>query len=511
MPIGAHLRDSAAGRDIGALALSVVRTDNPMVELRAAQWRNALAKVGLPVPFWAVHDLGLLAVIDPESVPLGPRPGVANLRLDEGATNALEAWTETIREIGASEVMERARAWRLSDDLIAVLLLRVLGPLYERHLGPGRRPPAPMLPLDPEVYRDIERDLPGLFSASDRTADLSFLRFVASNQLRLVIAFEQVDLDTLRLVGLFGAEAGAMGALNMLDLLNVFQSPEANDVVNFSLDLLPSVLETKKASGAQTFSVDGYSGVQRRGSIDSLVLSELAFDEMLFDMRFVEKEVFYYAREKQHEEDRRLHYICVDASASMRGQRSVFARGLALTLVKKLSLRGEDVYLRFFDSRLYEAQHARPGRSETGGISVPYVLCFKGERGRNYAKVFGMLAGDISRLARRERRTPIVYIITHAECHVPVDTIERLRAIARLYGVFMLPSQGVLELDYKDRLHTVQVVDEAALKQRDERARVALDIVEDAAKDEDGDEDGAAPEGEESEEYDPFPGRSSWT
>jgi hypothetical protein len=510
MPIGAHLAATDVGRDLGSLALSAVRTDNPMVELRAAQWRNALAKVGLSVPFWAVHDLGLLAVIDPTSVPIGTRPGVASLRLDEGTIAAMGVWAATLREIGESEVMERARAWRLSDDLIAVLLLRVLGPLYERHLGPGRQPPAPMLPLDPEVYREIERDLPALFAATDRTADLSFLRFIAQNQLRLVIAFEQVDLDTLRLVGLFGAEAGAMGALDMLDLLNVFSSPEANDVVNFSLDLLPSVLETKKASGAQTFSVDGYSGVERRGSVDSLVLSELAFDEILFDMRYAENEVFYYAREKQHEEDRRLHYICVDASASMRGQRSVFARGLALTLVKKLTLRGEDVYLRFFDSRLYDAQHARPGRSETGGISVPYVLCFKGERGRNYAKVFGMLANDLARLARRERRQPIVYIITHAECHVPVDTIERLRSIARLYGIFMLPSQGTLDLDYKDRLHTVQIVDEAALSQRDERARVALDIVEDAAR------EGTDPEEEDEDESrdsesDPFPGRTSWT
>jgi hypothetical protein len=458
-----------------------------------------------------VHDLGLLAVIDPTSVPIGTRPGVANLRLDEGATDALKEWAATLHEIGESEVMERARAWRLSDDLIAVLLLRVLGPLFERHQGPGRRPAAPMLPLDPEVYRDMEPELPGLFAASDRSADLSFLRFIAADRLRLLIAFEQVDLDTLRLVGLFGAEAGAMGAMNMLDLLNVFSSPEANDVVNFSLDLLPSILETKKASGAQVFSVDGYSGVQRRGSIDSLVLSELAFDELLFDMRFAENEIFYYAREKQHEEDRRLHYICVDASASMRGQRSVFARGLALTLVKKLSLRGEDVYLRFFDSRLYEAQHARPGRSESGGISVPYVLCFKGERGRNYAKVFGMLANDLSRLARRERRTPIVYIITHAECHVPVDTVERLRGIARLYGVFMLPSQGKLDLDYVDRLHTVQVVDEASLNQRDERARVALDIVEDAAKEDQRltqDESVSDSGGQDADH--PFPGRSSW-
>ena len=70
-----------------------------------------------------------------------------------------------------------------------------------------------MLPLDPEVYRDMEPELPGLFAASDRSADLSFLRFIAADRLRLLIAFEQVDLDTLRLVGLFGAEAGAMGAI----------------------------------------------------------------------------------------------------------------------------------------------------------------------------------------------------------------------------------------------------------------------------------------------------------
>src|SRR5690606_7585604 len=118
------------------------------------------------------------------------------------------------------------------------------------------------------------------------------------------------------------------------------------------------------------------------------------------------------------------------------------------------------------------------------GINVPYVLCFKGEHGRNYAKVFGMLANDLARLAKRERRTPILYVLTHAECHVPLDTIERLRSIARLYGVFMLPSRGELDLEYVSRLHTVQIVDEAALKQREARARRAMDIIDDAAGEE---------------------------
>ena len=40
----------------------------------------------------------------------------------------------------------------------------------------------------------------------------------------------------------------------------------------------------------------------------------------------------------------------------MRGIRTVFARGLGLALIKKLSLRGDSVWVRFFDSCLYERQ-----------------------------------------------------------------------------------------------------------------------------------------------------------
>ena len=450
-----------------------------MLLLRAAQWRNALVRVGMPVPFWLVHDIGMLAIADPATLPIEGRPGVHLERREaEGARDAVRSM---ILEIATSEILERAREWRLSDDLLTVLLLKVLGPLLER-FGPRRFAGASdAMPIDPAVYQELEPRLPELFQRFDRSLDLEFLEHVARERLRVITAIEQIDLDTLRLVGMFGAEAGAASALEMLDLLRVFESPEANDIVNFSLDLLPSVLETKRASGQQSYSVDGYAGVSRRGTLDSLMLSELVHDPQIFAQRFMENELFYYAREKQHEEDRRLHYLLVDASASMRGKRSVFARGLALTLIKKLQLQGEEVYMRFFDSKLYEVQHSRPGMATGATISVPYVLCFRGERGRNYGKVFGMLVGELARLAKREKRTPIVYIITHAQCHVPVPTIERLRRIARLYGIFMLPSEGALELEYTDRLHTLQIVEESALNQKEARARRALDIVEDAA------------------------------
>lgn len=466
-------------RDIGGLLLSAAQVESPMQILRAAHWRNALVKVGLPVPFWVVHDLGMLLAAEPDA--LGARQGFGQMSIPEEVREAHGQWIETLRELVGTEVAERSRAWRLGDDLVAVILLRVLGPIYERHLGPGRRPIGVPLPLDPEVYTQLGPRLPGLFAGADRNPDALFLQHLERERLRLVTSFEQIDLDTLRLLGMMGAEASAASAFGMLDLLNVLGSPDANDVVNFSLDLLPSVLETRRATGIQTFSVDGYAGLARRGTIDSLMLSELAYDEDLFDQRFVENEVFYYAREKQREEERRLHYLVCDATASMRGQRSVFARGLALTLVKKLLLRGEDVYFRFFDSRLYDVQHARAKRRHEAGVDVPYVLSFKGEHGRNYAKVFALLANDLARVAKREKKTPILYVLTHAECHVPLDTIERLRDVAMLYGIFMLPSTGKLDLEYLHRLHTVQVVDEGALTQREARADRALAIIDDAA------------------------------
>lgn len=473
-------RDGPLGRELGGMALGLVQLTLPdfeMADLRAAHWFNTLAKVGLAAPYWLVRDLGLLMVQGMDQVAFVPRYRSDQLRLGAAEDQAREFYRETLREISESEVLEKARQWRLSDDLVAVVLLKCLGPLIRRFVQDSglRVPESVALPLDAMLFRSMPQHHLSLYSGQNRQWDTAVLRYLGEHRLRLITAVEQVDLDTLQLLGMFGQEAS--GALQMLDLLNVFESPEANDVVNFSLDLLPSVLETKRASGQQSFSVDGYAGVTRKGTIDSLVLSELAFDDDLFERRFAENEVFYYAREREHEEDRRLHYICVDASASMRGQRSVFARGLALTLAKKLSLQGEDVYLRFFDSRLYDVQSAKAGRS----ISAPYVLCFRGERGRNYAKVFGMLVGDLQRLQRRERRSPVLYLLTHAECHIPLESVERLSKLARLYGVFMLPSQGELELDYLELLDTIQIVDEDALRAGDARANRALEIVDDVS------------------------------
>jgi len=258
----------------------------------------------------------------------------------------------------------------------------------------------------------------------------------------------------------------------VVDLLRALSSAEASDIADFSLELLPSVLETKQSTGVQQFSIDGYSSIQRSGHVDALVLTEFAYDDELFEIKLADNELYYYGHERQREEERRLDYILVDASASMRGKRQVFARALALTLGKKFVLEGHETRLRFFDSRLHDLIKM----SRRGSAAVPYVLTFRSERGRNYARVFRQLLFELMRMRREERRQIVLYIITHGECHIPLEVVRQLREYAFLYAVVILPSSD-LDLEYLPLFHGVHVVSAESLRTREDRKDRALHIV----------------------------------
>ena len=140
---------------------------------------------------------------------------------------------------------------------------------------------------------------------------------VTLHRLIPLLEIEQIDVDTLRLLSLFVAGAGDVGMLDLADLYQVIADSGLADIVDFSLELVPSLLEVHRDSGQQTFGVDGYAGIERVGHLDNLMLSQLAYDEEVFLRKFVDRELFYYTHEKQYESERRVHHI--DGSASMRG------------------------------------------------------------------------------------------------------------------------------------------------------------------------------------------------
>src|SRR5262249_2908821 len=157
-----------------------------------------------------------------------------------------------------------ASSWRLRDEIVGVLILRVLGDVYASWGNRAKATGAGPLPLDPDVYAGADAAMH--YRDFEARPLLDFLEHLTALKWHVVTCVEQIDLDTLRLLGLFreGRDTDSVGvALELPDLITALRSPEASDVVNFSLELLPSVLETKRASGAQTFSMDGYASIER--------------------------------------------------------------------------------------------------------------------------------------------------------------------------------------------------------------------------------------------------------
>jgi hypothetical protein len=458
-------------RQLATLVYSQVRPATTADAVAAVGWWNLLARLGFRMPLVVVHDLGLLLS--------GGRLARSREVRREGMLGGVGApimgrYQALLSRVAETETIDELGAAPLRDETLAVILARMVGDLYLRWPGRPRLEATGELPASSSAY-ELERAV--LARIHDPAWALTFIQRLVEQERAVLARLEQVEAGTLRLLGLFPVDGGAA---DLSDLYRLVGAAGASDVVDFSLQLLPSLLETKRRPAAQRFSIDGYASVERRGHPDALLPGELAYDDDVFALKAISDDFLYYGHERQNEARRRLHYLLVDGSASMRGAREVFARGLALALAKKLSLTGgpvSEVWLRFFDSRL----HPRLDLGRMARRDLPRLLGFRSERGRNYARVFADLAVEVQRLARDEGRDVAVTFITHGACHIPTATVQALAAAAHVYGIFVLPSRP-LDLDYLPHLHRHQVVTASSLAKTGDRRRRALEIVDDAAR-----------------------------
>lgn len=463
------MADPALEKQLATLVVAQLPRPTGAVLVQVAAWHNRLVRLGLPLPLFLVHDFGLLLA---QPSPLLRSPDGSDLLAAAGATEDMKllvrSYAQLVQSFAASELVEKARTLKLRDDLVAIVLQRLFSNLMQgAPLDPGAKSAAQReLPLAPQAYQDV--DVVACFGKFDATPLFVVLRHLQQSRLLFQAALDQIDVDTLRLLGALG---GQPELADPVDLLNAFRSAEAADIVAFSLDLLPSIFETKRSISTQTFAIDGYSSIERRGSLDTLLPSELGLDEEMFEQRYADNELLYYGHIRQPDERKRLHYLLIDSSPSMRGSRQVFARGLALALAKKLLLKGDDVWFRFFDSRLYDVQ-----RLTRSHLAAPYLLTFQSECGRHYARVLRELLVDAHRLAAEQKVNTTFYLITHGECHLPLAQVEKLRRLANVVGVFISPNVQI-ELDYLSALHQVHVVDAQSFASRNDRRARALEIV----------------------------------
>jgi len=192
------------------------------------------------LPLFVVHDLGALltAPRGPAGVTLGaradaprPRAAMRGEREDAGGKGDLAArYLDLLRSIASSDVIEKAAGWRLRDDLVGVLILRVLGDIWSSWSWRGKSTGAMPLPLDPDLYTGV--DVAGHFRDFDPRPLFDFLEHLVRHKWHVVTCVEQIDLDTLRLLGVFhyGRDEGGGGALELPDLFQAMRSPEASDV-----------------------------------------------------------------------------------------------------------------------------------------------------------------------------------------------------------------------------------------------------------------------------------------
>jgi hypothetical protein len=450
--------------ELGSLALCAVRPRVSALSLRAARWHADLIRLGISLPFGLVRDLGLLLAVPHEQLEFGAR--ASSLHLDAKMRDTLAAYERFVSELENSDVVKRASELGLTDDLVSALLAYLLAKLVR-----GRNFTASPLPFDARLFDQTEQKLLEFSDAEKLARAASALNAINVQALCILTLVDTLNPGSLELFGMLGGDA-IEGALAQVDIVSILGTPEAHDVVDFSLEILPQVLEKKRAHALTTHAAQGYAGLSRKGSPDSMMLTELAWDEAEFARRLADDELLYYAHDQARDELGRVHYFLIDASASMRGQRATFARGTALAAAKKLLLAKEEVVFRFFDARLYEARACRGGK-----LPLSHILSFQGERGRNPARVFREVITMLDAAHARDKREPWLHVFSHGALQIPRDNVEKIAHIAKFSAVFSLPSQTNLKLDYLDLLHAHWVVDYASLANRTQRAENAAMIL----------------------------------
>jgi hypothetical protein len=444
-------------RQLATLAQAGVPIEEAGAGVQAVAWWNGLARLGLELPLVVVHDLGFLLTRPLERARLAARPA-----LPDGPVTAYRGFLQEVARAPSLLALDRAP---LRDEIVAILLARLLADTHRLSAAaPNRARSSGPLPLVSPCY---SRPVTEWAAEWDTRWVGAFLERLIDQRLSILARLDQLDLQPLRLLGYF---APGEDGLDLAGLYQLFAAPRGTTALDFCLDLVPAILETSRRGAPQRFAIDGYASIERRGPIDALLSSELAHDPEVFAIKALSDELLYYGHERPRDERRRVHGILIDGSASMRGVREVFGRGLALALAKKLSLMGRRVWLRFFDSRM----HRRIPEAGLHGADLSYLLCFHSERGRHYARAFDDLWLE---LQAEEPQDLSLTIITHGQCHIPRSTVARLARLASLYGVFILPPPD-FALDYLPLLQGCQLVTAPSLARPADSRRTALAVVD---------------------------------
>jgi hypothetical protein len=425
------------------------------VAFRLASWHDGLVRLGVVVPPFVVADFGTVLSCPKDRFSLAPDAVDAPLETAPRHDALRRAYRALVGEVAAHPSIERLAALAPADELVVACAAHILGFVAAELRRGGGRDASP-----------ARREAPA--DSADR--DARAVEVLVEGRLRVLTVLDALPLHAVELWQRIGDGGAPLGA-SLVDLLTALGDPRAEDIATFSLELLPKVAEMRARGDADLGPIDGYGGLSRRGGVDNLVPSELASDDAELERKFLEGELLYYLRERSSETKRRTRHLLIDASASMRGERSTFSRATAITLAKRLAKQKENVTLRFFDARLYEPRIVKNGK-----VPVLHALSFHGERGRYPARVFEELRAELA-LHGASRDETAVHLFTHGAFRVPEALVVAVKERAQLYAVFFLPSTGKCEGAFFDAFDGYWTVDAQGLLDAATRRQRAQEIL----------------------------------
>ena len=337
---------------------------------RVARWLRCAAAARLPLPLFLARDLGLLlggAAAGPEERTITRPPHLPH-DLDTADYLAF------LGRIAGSPLSRELAAWDppLSDPVLAAILARLIddadlptdyrlpggaaGVVFLRLLGERLAEADPV-----EIWRDTpldERPDPQAFFQP------AILAQIESNLRRL-------DPEELRFLSRYGPPLlGAPDPRELLDLLHLTALPRAARLaLSQTLKLLPRISAARTVGGVQTYPEGGYEGLARRGSLDSLLPSELAYAPPLRLHRVANREALYYGRERPRERRRELAYLVAQSGYGLGGDGQVLSKALVLALAQAMRRRGYEVQMSFAGRELGEP---RPLESPSDVARVLY-------------------------------------------------------------------------------------------------------------------------------------------
>lgn len=317
---------------------------------RPAYWLYAAAATLKNLPLCLACDLGVILTLPRERLRL-TRPEHLPEEIDTSA------YLNFLGRFVQDPLVQEVSAWNFSDAMTGVILGRLFAgvefpalyalPAFENAVTFTRQLASELVRANPAAtwQRSNANERPHLHKLFPPPA----MAKVEANWSR----FDREELRFLHQYGPhFAGEPDPRELLDFFHLLNL--APEVRLTFAQMLQLLPRLQQEMKTGGEQTYALGGYSGLSRKGSLDSLVPTELAYPRGMFAHRLINQEALYYGREAERERRRELAYIITQTGLEMRGDMEIVARAQTLALARALQSRGYEVRHSFAGSLLTE-------------------------------------------------------------------------------------------------------------------------------------------------------------